>query len=131
MVFARIDLTGREFDEDLAIRVAELAFQQDAPIRQQRQDDDGAGVADEFAVAFLAIRQADTVAFDLQEGSIVDDAAVEAGFFQFRHYVLLIVEAAIRSIISEPPDLYLRGLCKYRMTKPGNASTRNRHPVTA
>jgi hypothetical protein len=80
--FARVDLPGREFDEDLVVRIAVLAFEQHAAVVEQREDHDGAGVADEFALGDLAVGEFHAVARDFEEVAVVGEFAVDFGFFE-------------------------------------------------
>ena len=97
--FARIELAGREFQEHRADRIAELALDDEAAVRQHGDDQYGPGMHDVFARREAAVGQADGIAADVQQLS------VEHRFgrhFRFRQVRIVRRASSARSLKASP-----------------------------
>src|SRR6185503_11610439 len=72
---ARLELAGRDLQENAAVRVPELALEEDRAVLEERHDRDRAGMADVLALAERAVRQAHGIAMDLEQVAVEDPAA--------------------------------------------------------
>jgi hypothetical protein len=68
--FGRIDLAGRKLEEHFADRIPELAHGDEISVGENRHDERGAGMDDEFALREAAVGQAHGVAADAQQHAV-------------------------------------------------------------
>ncbi len=78
----RVELAGRQFDEDAVVGITVLPFEQNGAVVEQRQDDCRTGVANVFAHRGLAVGQPHSVALHLQKRTVVGELPLDLAFFQ-------------------------------------------------
>jgi hypothetical protein len=76
-IFAVVDATGDEFPEKLSRSMAILANHDNASIGQRGENDDGAGVRDDFARDAQAARLDDFIAANAEDRAFVNHFAAE------------------------------------------------------
>ena len=81
---ARIELAGRELDEHLVERIAELALDDEAPVGKHRHDQHGAGMHDVLARREAAVGQAHRVAAHVQQLAVEHRFGRDLRFDQVR-----------------------------------------------
>lgn len=78
----RIELAGRHLERHRIDRIAVLAHEDDAAVRQERDDGRGARMLNPLTRRLFAVRQLDRVALDVKQDTVEDSLAVDFLFDQ-------------------------------------------------
>ncbi len=97
-ILARVDFACRQFDKCSAERVTELTLDDQPTIGQHRNDDHRSGVMNVFPRCFVAVRQPNAVAPDIEQTPEEDRFTLEASLLERVTCALLLraVDAAHR-----------------------------------
>ena len=96
--FARIDLAGRQFEEDAAQGIAELPFEQQLAVVEVGKNHHRAGMNDVFAQRLLAVGQAHPVLADFEQSASEYCFGFDFGFDE----VAIVTHSALRK--NKRPD---------------------------
>ncbi|CAM2160810.1 hypothetical protein PT2222_90027 [Paraburkholderia tropica] len=122
--FLRIELACRKLGHHARQRIAILALHQHAPVVEQRNHHDRAGMLHVFARGVLAVRQRDRIAFEREKFARVERRAFDARLGERRVVFLIFsshVETSERRVIGKARE------SREKLTTRASCGTRRAH----